>query len=260
MQKLRKYGAPLHNVALIHGGPGAPGEMAPVARELASGLGILEPLQTADTVEKQVEELKEILKRNADLPVTLIGYSWGAWLSFIVASRDQALIKKLILIGSGPFEERYARNIMENRLNRLGDADRKEALSFIESIDGSIHENMDEKMAHFGQLISKADSYDPLPHAADIIEMDFNVFQSVWKEAEQLRRSGELLKLGKNMQCPVVAIHGTYDPHPAEGVQRPLSRILKDFRFVLLQNCGHTPWIERQARDRFYEVLKGECV
>jgi pimeloyl-ACP methyl ester carboxylesterase len=260
MQNLRKYGAPLYNVALIHGGPGAPGEMAPVARELASGLGILEPLQRANTGEKQVEELKEILKRNADLPVTLIGYSWGAWLSFIVASRDQALIKKLILIGSGPFEERYARNIMETRLNRLGDADRKEVLSFIESIDGSIHENMDEKMAHFGQLISKADSYDPLPHASDSIEMDFNIFQSVWKDAEQLRRSGELLKLGKNMQCPVVAIHGTYDPHPAEGVQRPLSRILKDFRFVLLQNCGHTPWIERQARDRFYEVLKGECV
>jgi pimeloyl-ACP methyl ester carboxylesterase len=56
----------------------------------------------------------------------------------------------------------------------------------------------------------------------------------------------------------VVAIHGDYDPHPAEGVQKPLSAILENFRFILLKNCGHKPWVERQARDRFYAVLKVE--
>jgi pimeloyl-ACP methyl ester carboxylesterase len=56
----------------------------------------------------------------------------------------------------------------------------------------------------------------------------------------------------------VVAIHGDYDPHPAEGVQGPLSAILRRFRLILLKNCGHKPWIERQARDEFYRVLKEE--
>jgi pimeloyl-ACP methyl ester carboxylesterase len=78
----------------------------------------------------------------------------------------------------------------------------------------------------------------------------------VWTEAAELRRSGELLQLGKLIKCPVVAIHGDYDPHPAEGVQKPLSAILKSFSFILLANCGHKPWIERQAKDKFYEFLK----
>jgi len=72
--------------------------------------------------------------------------------------------------------------------------------------------------------------------------------------------SGKLLELGKSIKCPVVAIHGDYDPHPAEGVAEPLSRILKDFRFILLEKCGHRPWLERSARDRFYSILKQELV
>ena len=74
----------------------------------------------------------------------------------------------------------------------------------------------------------------------------------------ELRRNGKLLELGEYIRCPVVAIHGDYDPHPAEGVQTPLSAILKNFRFILVNNCGHKPWIEREARDKFYGILKEE--
>jgi pimeloyl-ACP methyl ester carboxylesterase len=56
----------------------------------------------------------------------------------------------------------------------------------------------------------------------------------------------------------VIAIHGDYDPHPAEGVQEPLAATLQSFRFILLKNCGHMPWIERQARTEFYAILKKE--
>lgn len=57
-----------------------------------------------------------------------------------------------------------------------------------------------------------------------------------------------------------MAIHGDYDPHPAEGVRRPLSRVLDDFEFVLLESCGHRPWIERAARDWFYDILRQELL
>jgi pimeloyl-ACP methyl ester carboxylesterase len=56
----------------------------------------------------------------------------------------------------------------------------------------------------------------------------------------------------------VVAIHGDYDPHPTEGVREPLSKVLKDFRFIMLEHCGHLPWIEREAREGFFELLRGE--
>lgn len=51
MKNLRTYGNPPFSIVVIHGGPGAPGEMAPIARELSALEGVLEPLQTAVTLE-----------------------------------------------------------------------------------------------------------------------------------------------------------------------------------------------------------------
>ena len=126
MKSLRKYGKAPFKTAVIHGGPGAAGEMAPLARELASSRGVLEPLQTAASLQGQVEELRTTLEENGTLPILLIGFSWGAWLSFICAAHYPGLVEKLILIGSGPFEEKYAARIQETRLNRLSKAERAE--------------------------------------------------------------------------------------------------------------------------------------
>ena len=106
--------------------------------------------------------------------------------------------------------------------------------------------------------MNKADSYDPLPPDSDVLAESPDIYQRVWGEASKLRSSGELLKLGENIVCPVVAIHGDYDPHPAAGVKEPLASVLKDFRFILLRKCGHHPWLERHAKDNFYDTLRKE--
>jgi pimeloyl-ACP methyl ester carboxylesterase len=93
---------------------------------------------------------------------------------------------------------------------------------------------------------------------SEVIEYRYDIYENVWKQAQELRTSGGLVALGKHIHCPVVAIHGDYDPHPADGVKIPLSRVIKNFRFILLENCGHRPWLERSARDRFYEILNEE--
>jgi pimeloyl-ACP methyl ester carboxylesterase len=258
MINLRKYGQPPYIVAVVHGGPGALGEVAPVARELSSRVGILEPLQTATTLEGQVSELHTILQKNASLPVTLVGHSWGAWLGFIVTARHPALVKKLVLVGSGPFDHQYAANITGTRLTRLTETDRLRALHLIEVLNAPDADSKDKLWGEFGALFARADAYDPLPDDNESLEMRYDAGQHVWQEAEALRRSGQLLEMGKQITCPVIAIHGDYDSHPAEGVERPLSRVLRDFRFILLEKCGHSPWLERQARDRFYGLMRSE--
>ena len=130
MENLRVYGSPPYNVAVIHGGPGAPGEMAPVARELSSTAGVLEPLQTAASLEGQVQEFHDVLQESGDPPMTLIGWSWGAWLGFILASRYPDMVGKLILVSSGPFEEEYAADITETRLKRLNEEEREEECGY----------------------------------------------------------------------------------------------------------------------------------
>jgi pimeloyl-ACP methyl ester carboxylesterase len=258
MENLRKYGKAPFKVVVVHGGPGAAGEMAPVARGLVSVCSVLEPLQTATSLKGQVEELKTILQKNADLPVTLIGFSWGAWLSFIFAANYPGFVKKLILIGSGPFEEKYAAQIQETRLSRLSKEEIKEVISLMAGLNNSATENKLTAFARFGALFSKADAYDPILLESEVIVYQADIFQSVWKDAAELRRSGRLLKLTKHIKCPVLAIHGDYDPHPANGVDKPLSATLKSFRFIQLLNCGHRPWIERKAKEEFYKILISE--
>jgi pimeloyl-ACP methyl ester carboxylesterase len=258
MKNLRKYGQPPFTLAVVHGGPGAPGEMAPVARRLAVSWGVLEPLQTATSLPGQVEELKVVLEKNGATPLTLIGYSWGAWLSFILAAQHPALVKKLILVSSGGYQEQHAVQIQETRLSRLSPAQRAELESLRQILDDPQSPDKGAAFARFGALFSQIDTYDFLPHESEVLEFQYEVFASVWPQAAEMRRSGELLGLGKRIRCPVVAIHGDYDPHPAEGVREPLAAVLEHFRFVLLARCGHTPWYERQAKDEFYRVLQAE--
>jgi pimeloyl-ACP methyl ester carboxylesterase len=259
----RKYGTEPYKAAVIHGGPGAGGEMAPVARELSLCSGVLEPIQTAASIDGQTAELDGILRKNGAQPIVLIGFSWGAWLSFIYAARNPTRVSKLILIGCGPFEERHAGKIRETRLSRLGREERKEAAALIDVLQSNPDGDKNGAFARFGELFSRADAYDPVitePDESETIECRFDIFQTVWAEAVELRKSGELLKLGESIICPVVAIHGDYDPHPAEGVHEPLAGVLSDFRIIILEECGHKPWMERRAKKAFYDVLKEELL
>jgi pimeloyl-ACP methyl ester carboxylesterase len=256
---VRIYGQAAFRVALLHGGPGAGGEMAPVARRLSSARGILEPLQTATSVDGQVDQLKAQLERHADLPVTLVGYSWGAFLGFLLAARQPEFVRKLILVGSGPFDGRYADTILSTRLRRLSAAERDEATSLLERLEAMPDDGASADFARVGALLSRADAFDPLPPGLDPpAEPRPDIYRGVWPEARRLRASGDLLELGRCITCPVVAIHGDYDSHPAAGVEAPLRAVLPDFKFHLLEHCGHTPWLERQAAERFYALLEPE--
>ncbi|MDD4858629.1 MAG: alpha/beta hydrolase [Dehalococcoidales bacterium] len=253
---LRTYGQRPFHIAVLHGGPGAPGEMAPVARELASSGGVMEPFQTANTINGQLLELHTVLQEHSDPPIVLIGWSWGAWLGFLFSATYPALVKKLILISSGPFEEKCAAGIMATRLSRFNDAERAETAALTKALDDPAHVDKDALMRRLGQLMERVDSFDPLPDDEAPLPCRYDIYQNIWQEASEMRRSGRLLELGRNIRCPVVAIHGDYDPHPAEGIKEPLSRMVKDFRFILLEKCGHHPWREKAARDNFYKILR----
>ena len=258
MDNPRIYGAAPYTVAVVHGGPGAPGTMASVARELAAHYGVLEPLQTAATLDGQVEELREALEQDASLPTTLIGSSWGAMLSFLLAARYPTLVRKLILVGSGVYEERYAAGIGQTRLSRLGDAERMEAHALMDALSDPMVADKSVPFARLGALFTRTDAYDPVTLDTEVIEVQYAVYQQVWQDAQRLRASGALLGAGRHIMCPVVAIHGDYDPHPAEGIREPLAGVLTDFRFILIERCGHLPWIERQARADFFRIVREE--
>lgn len=255
---IRKYGQPPYEICLVHGGPGASGEMEPVAQALSYSGGTLEPFQNADSLRGQLDELKQQIGMNGDPPVVLIGFSYGAWLSFLFAAQYPDLVKKLILISSGPFDKIYAPGIQKTRMGRFSLDERKELEQLVTRLQTSDIARQNDFFRHIGAMVERADAFDPDFTDKREIKVRYEIYRKVWPEADELRKSGELLGKASQIQCPVVAIHGDYDPHPWKGVRDPLSGIVREFRFILLDNCGHKPWIEKQARERFYEILKEE--
>jgi pimeloyl-ACP methyl ester carboxylesterase len=263
LENVRRYGNAPYRVAVIHGGPGAAGSVAPIARKLGETRGVLEPLQTARTLDGQVEELRLVIEQHATPPVVLIGHSWGAWLSYIVAARYPELVSKLILVGSGPFEEKYVPMIAENRLKRLNHQEQQEFQHLVDTLNTSTTQDNSASLARLGQLAHKTDTYDliEIPEdtsTPDLVTNQGEIYESVWPQAANLRHTGELLDLSKNITCPVIAIHGDSDPHPASGIQEPLSANLQNFRIIILNQCGHDPWSERHAMHTFYAILEHE--
>ncbi|NPV00378.1 MAG: alpha/beta hydrolase [Brevinematales bacterium] len=258
METLRKWGASPFQVAVLHGGPGAKGDMAPVAQELSKERGVLEPMQNADTIDGLVIELAEVIDTHASKPVVLIGHSWGAWLAWIFAARHPHSVKKLILVGSGPFERRYVPMIEETRVSRLTGEEREDFLAVIKRSYKSSPAEKARIYEKFDDILIKTDNFDPITEESKEAGFDFAQYDDIWPEAAELRLSGALLDIGRGIHCPVTAIHGDYDPHPADGVKIPLSRILQKFKMILLKDCGHSPWRERAARDEFYTVIRRE--
>jgi pimeloyl-ACP methyl ester carboxylesterase len=206
----------------------------------------------------QVDELAGALIKHAEIPVTLIGWSWGAMLSLLSASKHPTLVRKLILISSAVYEDDYATDILKTRLGRMSKAEKSEFDTLVRKLN---HPEFVDKNSYFlrlGNLIEEVDSYDRIPDEDDLLRVDYEIYRNVWREAEELRSTGKLLQIAGEVTCPVVAVHGDYDPHPADGVRLPLSQVMKDFRFILLKECSHTPWLECKAKDAFYDILKRE--
>ncbi|MCE5299629.1 MAG: alpha/beta hydrolase [Spirochaetia bacterium] len=253
--EIKKYGNPPYRVVLLHGGPGAAGDMEPVSINLSKNISILEPYQSALSVTGQVEELKQQLDANASYPVILAGHSWGAWLAWIFAAKYPKPVKKIVLISSPPFLESYADQIKSTRMSRLDNAARQEIQFLTDNSDNAAVRDRRKLFHRLGELLSKADSYNPDNSLAARTDPSPEIYLKIWPEAAAMRKSGELLGMSKRIRCPITAIHGDYDPHPAEGVRQPLAKAKRNFKFILLAKCGHTPWIEKEAQTDFFKEL-----
>ena len=199
-----------------------------------------------------------MLTAHAVIPATLIGHSWGAWLSLMLTARSPHLVEKLVLVASGPFTSEYAAEIAPARDARLSPQEPRDLERIEEALQSATGTEKNGLFAEYAALSSKIDSYSPIEAPNEILSGGLDVFEAVWPEAALLRDNGHLLEMARHVVCPVIAIHGDYDPHPIAGVEKPLSSAVKDFHVVLLEKCGHTPWLERDAREAFYAVLLRE--
>ncbi|MCM1259230.1 MAG: alpha/beta hydrolase [Roseburia sp.] len=249
---VRLYGKPPYKIVLVHGGPGDIGSLKGFAKELneLSQIGVVEAIQSKYTIDELVEELHDQIRENCSGKVFLAGHSWGAWLAALFAEKYSELISHIILIGSGPLEDKYVSEIGTRRFQNLSEEDH---VIFQRLFD---NQAADEDMEKIPNILEKSDNYclqDREKHKAD--EADSEMHNKVWSEAARLRTGGELLKSFKNIKSKIILIQGESDPHPVKGVTTPLQDNGIPCETHILEKCGHSPFMEKYAKDEFYKIL-----
>lgn len=237
---------------MVHGGPGAIGSLKGFAQELAelSQIGVMEPLQSKYSIAELIEELHNQIKDNCSNKVSLVGHSWGAWLVALFAEKYPELIEHIVLIGSAPLEDKYVSEISARRFQNLSEED---GTIFQRLLD---NQATDEDMEKIPNIFEKSDNYcleNREKHQVD--RTDSEMYNKVWSEAAQLRTNGELLAAFKNIKSKICFIQGQLDPHPVEGVTIPLQENGVLCETYLLKKCGHSPFMEKYAKEEFYKIL-----
>lgn len=254
---VRKHGKEPYHIVVLHGGPGAAGSAFGLTRLIAQEYGVLESMQSKYTIMELEEELMEQIEENCSGKVILAGHSWGAWLAGLFAERFPDKVEKVILIGCGSLDEAYVSQIGERRKGNMSSEEAEEFEQILRQLEKGFGKK-DESLRRLGEICDRADGYQEEEYLRDKAEVNGELYEKVWKEAARLRKSGKLLERFGRISCPVALIQGAVDPHPPEGVIQPLRECNVDIKSYVLEQCGHTPWREKYAREEFAKVLFSE--
>lgn len=253
---VREYGIGMDPVIVLHGGPAAAGDVAPLARELGKQWHVFEPFQRGSggkplTVATHVQDLDDLIReRCAGCHPVLVGHSWGAMLALAYAARHPATPNALVLIGCGTFSL-AARAEFEARLEaRLTPTDRA-SLAHINETEADAN----RRWAAVGRLMTRVYGHDIEDVPGEVAEIDTVAHEQTWADMLRLQRDRVYPSAFAAIRVPVLMLHGEADPHPGGLIGDDLRRYIPHLEYQELTKCGHSPWLERQARAVFFETL-----
>lgn len=255
--EVRTYGKSGHDVVVLHGGPGAPGSVASLAATLAPDHKVYEPWQRRGganhplTVESHTADLAVVAPERA----VYVGCSWGAMLGLSFASAHPERVASLVLVGCGSYDEASREEHARRLRSRLGDAqgqleDLRDRLSRAEDTEWR-----DDLLGQIGELVEAASAIDPVGSTAADTHPDADGHEETWSDAMRLQHEGIEPARFEAIQCPVLMLHGDDDPHPGTAIRDTLQRHIRHLVYVGFRQCGHVPWLEKQARDSFDDIL-----
>lgn len=190
-----------------------------------------------------IESLRQALNFSA---IKLIGHSWGGLLAALYAEEYGKNLKSMILIDPAPGNssfDKVGRNTMQNRLT----VDDREEINSIMQTNPFEKSDLDvinrfvqinEKPRYFDQSYSSknkpAFTFDTLAKLQTVSSLlneeldDYDIYQRI-----------------QGLDTKTLVIHGDYDPIPVKSSRR-YSEMITGSRFLLLNDCGHFPFIEKK--------------
>lgn len=257
------HGKPPYRIVLVQP-PGINGTLSGVARSLSEQYGVIELIQSGDCLEELLIEMVQDLSVFKEQEMILIAHSCGTWLAGLYALKSPHNIQKLILIGTPPLCSRYDYIVDIKRRQHYDDEQKKEYDQLNVILRGGScgnEEEFDQLLMRYGQLCKIADEYQPLVREciySEFVRFSGKLYYEVFLELLQIREKEVLLNCFEAFDNKIALIHGKFDTHPLVGVLEPLLKRRIRHTYALLDDCGHTPWLEIGAKSNFVKVLDYE--
>jgi len=251
---------------LLAGGPGQISDyMLPVAERLAQTRKVILPDQrgTGESDKPPVtRENYQLAKYVADLEALrqhlgihqwdVLGHSWGGTLGMAHACEHPSTIKSLILVSTCGANTDFLTPALEELRSRLN----KEDLALLsKSLDPEFAKSHPAEAARAGnQAFLPAFFYNRSRGEKLRNELNLEGMPGVFGTVFGAMRDEKinLLPCLRDVDAPSLVIHGDHDHIPVRFVQEVANALPKS-KFVLLEHCGHFPWIE--AEESFYESV-----
>jgi pimeloyl-ACP methyl ester carboxylesterase len=260
MIEVHRHGSSGRLVIVLHGGPAAAGEAAPIAHRLAETCQVLEPWQrgsgsTPLSVDRHIADLHEVVEGCcAGHRPALVGESWGAMLALAYAAAHPDAAGPIVLIGCGSFDPE-ARKRLHTTLEERMDSDLRQQL---QGLQAEIPDDR-RRLAKTFELTMSLYDFDLLP---DVQPPQFNenfdvqAHLETWQDMVRLQEQGVYPVAFSIIESPVLMLHGADDPHPGQMIRDSLLPYLPQLVYHELPRCGHRPWFERHARKEFFSVMQ----
>lgn len=254
-------------LVVLHGGPGLDHNyLLPQMEELAkqhrlifydqrgTGGSSTDFDSSAITIESFVNDLEGIRKAFNLETVNLLGHSWGGLLAMYYAIKHPDKLKSLILANPMPPTSEFLGSFMAN-INRNRTSADSLALAEITASEQFADNSPDAVeiylrlwfRAYFhDQALSDSLSLELVQATAANGQTISNLF------FQRLLMNYNIYDQLSAVKCPTLVIHGDSDPIPLDYV-RKIHETIENSHFVLLDNCGHFPYIETPKK--FYSAI-----
>ncbi len=255
-------------IVILHGGPGLDHtyllpQMAQLAADYqlifydqrASGRSSGRADATSITIDNFVEDLEGLRQALQLEQINLMGHSWGGLLAMFYAIRYPQHLNALILVGSAGASWEFRPAFSASLQGRMTEDDRL-ALNRLQASEG-FRKSRPEAMNAFFRALFRPYFYDR--SLSDQLTLQLNeqtamnnlaVNSLMWSYLGNYDLHAELSVIDR----PTLIVHGADDPIPAEFA-RKIHRHIPNSEFVLLENCGHFPYIE--TPEVFFGRVKG---
>jgi len=252
-----KYGRPgARKLLVLHGGPGADHRyLLPQMLHLGETHDLLFYDQRgggrsrADaripiTWKTHVEDLGAIVEEFGLVPLSIVGYSWGAMLGLLYAIEQRVnphllAPERMALISPGPlkreyrrqFEAEFARRQQSPELQRMRD---ELAASGLREKDPEAHRQRAFELGVAGYFSDPRRATDLTP-----FRVVGRIQESVWESLGDFDLISDL----QGIKIPSIIVSGRDDPIPLASSSEAASAL--GTSLVVLDECGHVPYVEQ---------------